>query len=488
MTLHRKRFLLVGPASLALLVAGVFAPVLGFGFVRWDDDINLTQNPLLTEPWSWSLAGKLFDAGQALRFKPVHWLVDRAFHGLVGFDPAGWHALNLALHLVATLLFFAVLRRLLARVAPEAGGVRADAAAGLVAALWAVHPLRAETVAWATASPYPLTAVWLLGSFGCYLAANESAAGTGRRRAWFVAAWLLAVAAYGTYPIAATYGLWLIAVDVWWLRIGPARGAPAHAWFAWAGKHAAFLAPAAAATAVTLATRLAQPGIFTEAPTLDSVGLPLRAAMALATLADFVVRFVRPIDLTPNLPAFALDGATLVRLALLAGAAVAVLAWSWARRRTQPRLALVVVGFAARRQAEIWRDSGTLFAAMERHPHFKDNARQAGHVYVLWARDEAARGHPRRAAELFGRARATYLDAIKAALARPDYDEALSLLTHIEHHLGLTPDLRREKGAWLLHAGRPAEAVPELRAAVAAMPADARAQALLAEAEAGAAR
>jgi protein O-mannosyl-transferase len=140
------------------LVAGVSASVLGFGLVRWDDDINLTQNPLLTEPWSWSLAGKLLDAGQALRFKPVHWLVDRAVHGLVGFDPAGWHALNLALHLVATLLFHAVLRRLLARMTSAADGVRADAAAWLGAALRAVHPLRAETVAWATASPYPLTA------------------------------------------------------------------------------------------------------------------------------------------------------------------------------------------------------------------------------------------------------------------------------------------------------------------------------------------
>src|SRR3954469_19461012 len=57
-------------------IAWVFWPVLGFEFVRWDDDINITQNPLLTRPWSWSLVGQFFSAEQALRFKPLHWLFD----------------------------------------------------------------------------------------------------------------------------------------------------------------------------------------------------------------------------------------------------------------------------------------------------------------------------------------------------------------------------------------------------------------------------
>jgi predicted Zn-dependent protease len=144
---------------------------------------------------------------------------------------------------------------------------------------------------------------------------------------------------------------------------------------------------------------------------------------------------------------------------------------------------VVAAGVASRRQAAIWRDSGTLFAAMTRHPHFQDDARQAGHVYLLWARDVALAGDAARATELSGRARAIYLDAIKAALARGEPDEALSLLTHVERFFGLTPELRREKGAWLLHAGRVAAALPELRAAAAALPHDARAQRLLAEAE-----
>ena len=262
------------------LVLVVFGGVRRFDFVRWDDDINITQNPLLTAPWSWSTAKALFSAEQALRFKPVHWLVDRAIFAAAGFAPAAWHALNLVLHLAATLLFFGVLRRMLGRVGhgddgPERKDVR-DGVAALAAALWAVHPLRAEPVAWATASPYPLTAVWLLASFWFYLAAHEDR--PERRHVRLTAAWLLAVLGYASYPVGATFGLWLVAVDAWWLRVAPARGAGGREWRAWLGKHTAFLAPAVLATGVTVWTRFAHPGIFTDAPAVEAVAAERPAA------------------------------------------------------------------------------------------------------------------------------------------------------------------------------------------------------------------
>lgn len=541
MNASEQRSHVVGVTSLVALVAAVFWPVLGFDFVRWDDDINITQNPLLTDPWSWSLAGRLFDAGQALRFKPVHWLFDRFVYAVVGFSPGGWHAVNLALHAGTAVLFFVVLRRVLARaLAPAAESILA---AWVAAAVWAVHPLRAEPVAWATASPYLLTALWLLGSFGCYLEAHSGGALRGR---WLVAAWLLALAAYGTYPVAATYGLWLLATDAWLLRVVPGPGHPRSERLQWIAKHAAFLLPAVAATAVTIWTRLAEPGIFTEAPGLASVGLPTRTLMALASLGYLVTRVVWPVELTPNMPPIALDSATFGRIALLAAGTAIALTWLWFGRKRHPLRAWVGFGFAglsvpclglterptwpvdryshvvdliwigaaagwtmwrvrdaktwrfvgvataavviavcavaARRQAATWRDSRTLFAAMERHPKFHDNPRQAGHVYVLWGSYEATEQQPETATQLFTRAQQIYLDAIKAALAGANFSEALSILSHIEHHFGLTPELRREKGAWLLHSERPQEAIRELRAAADAMPDDLRTKTLLAEA------
>ena len=97
-----------GPTlALGLLVAAVFWPVFGYDFVRWDDPVAVTHNPLITEPWSADLLAKLINGEVALRFKPLPWLVYRGIHAAAGFNPAAWHAMNLALHLVATLIFFA---------------------------------------------------------------------------------------------------------------------------------------------------------------------------------------------------------------------------------------------------------------------------------------------------------------------------------------------------------------------------------------------
>ena len=111
---------------------------------------------------------------------------------------------------------------------------------------------------------------------------------------------------------------------------------------------------------------------------------------------------------------------------------------------------------------------------------------QQGHVYVLWARDEASVGRRTRAAELFDRAQQVYLAAMRAAVARADYPEALALSTHLERHFPVTALMRRERGAWLLRLARFSEARDELRLAHDALPDDARVAELLREAQNGA--
>lgn len=531
--------------ALALLALGAGVMwagnlVLGYDFVRWDDDISVLQNRLLVDPWSWDLVVRLCGAADALRFKPVHWLLLRAVHAQAGLDPAAWHLVGLVLHAAAAVLLALVIRRILGLICPS--GWRNDLAAIAAAFVWAVHPLRAETVAWVTASTYPLAGTLLLGSFLCYLTAHFA-----RRSnlAWLVAAWFLAVLAYSSYPVATTFCLWLVAFDTW--RSPPAVTAPGWArpgHRQWWLKQAAFALPAGMAVLVTILTRVQDPGIFTSAPSLADIGILQRFGTALAVFAALAWKIVYPADLTPNMPP--LDRGHALTLAMLLAGAVAtivVLAVAWIRRRQQPGLALAVWGgfvvslpclgltelptwpvdrysyvlhmvwlgglaafvrlssprmqaaalavvlgvivgsvFLFRHQLGIWRDTETLFTHMERHPGFAANPRQQGHVYVIWGRYEATRGNPARAAELFNRAQALYLEHIRLALQRRDYAEALSFLSHQERHFGLTPVLRREKGAWLLALGRVPEARFELQQAQAALPTDARVRQLLQEA------
>ncbi len=534
-----------GWLALVLLVGAVFWPVLNFDFVRWDDDNNITQNSLLTEPWSWSLAGQFFAGDQALRFKPLHWLCFRLLHAAFGFNSTAWHAFNLGLHAAATALFYVVLCQVFRLFAPAKRKIPAEWGAWLGTALWALHPLRAEAVAWATASAYPLAAVGLLASFACYLKAQANPASS---RRWLVLAWLFAVAAYGSYPVGVTYGLWLLVVDRWLLPVDPSKGGPWKLGWnpAWVAKHAWFLAPAALAVGITLWSRFTAPGIFTVAPTVQSVGMLSRLAMALASLTDLVRSLFWPVDLTPNMPPLVAVSGN-VQLQVMAWLAVLGLALVWHGRQRHPARALVGLGFvvlalpclgwterptwpvdrysyivhlvligglagwvvcwvggiqsrwfvvgttavalllvsarATRAQIMIWQDSPALFTHMERHPHFADNPRQQGHVYVLWARYEATAERPATAAMLFNRAQQVYLAAIRAAVARQDYSEALALSTHLEHQFTLTPVMHRERGAWLLRLGRQPEALIELQVARAALPDDARVKLLIEEAQ-----
>jgi hypothetical protein len=311
-----------GALLLTALVGALFWPVLEFDFVGWDDDISVTQNPLLTQPWSWSLVAGLFDGSTAMRFKPLHWLAFRGIYSLFGLNPVAWHAFGLLLHVLATVLFFSVLRVVLRRLFSDEAGRGVEVAAWLGAALWAVHPLRVEPVAWVTGSTYPLTAFFLLGSFLGYLWAHEPVGKI--QRGWMVLSWMLAVAAYASYPVGVTYGLWLIAADAGLLRIAPTRPwrlFDSEVWRWWL-KQTAFIAPAALAVGVTLWTRVMAPGIFNEAPPSSVVAVADRLLMGAATLTLFVNKFLWPAGLTPNVPA--LEHSVWTDAALMCAAAMAV--------------------------------------------------------------------------------------------------------------------------------------------------------------------
>ncbi|TAK93880.1 MAG: tetratricopeptide repeat protein, partial [Verrucomicrobia bacterium] len=119
-----------------LLVAGVFIafqPAGNAGFI-WDDDRYVTHNPLLTSPDGWWRIWFSFDSPS--QYFPLTYSLLRVEHGFWGLDAAGYHWTNLLLHAVNAGLLWKFLERL------------AVPAAGFAAALFALHPVQVETVAW----------------------------------------------------------------------------------------------------------------------------------------------------------------------------------------------------------------------------------------------------------------------------------------------------------------------------------------------------
>ena len=135
--------------ALALLVVASYVPALGAGFV-WDDVI-FTEEPVV-HAWSglWNIWFSPADIAKEGHYWPVVYTSFWLEHKLWGLAPFGYHAVNVLLHLVNVLLVWRLLQRL------------AAPGAWVIAAVFAVHPLHVESVAWVIERKDVLSALFYL--------------------------------------------------------------------------------------------------------------------------------------------------------------------------------------------------------------------------------------------------------------------------------------------------------------------------------------
>lgn len=200
-------------ALVALLLAGVTAAVYGrvgtFGFVGLDDPRYLTENGAVLEGlsaaglrWAWS-------AGHASNWHPLTWLSHMLDVELFGVDPGPHHLVSLALHVLNALLLLGVLRRLTGALWPSA----------LVAALFALHPLHVESVAWIAERKDVLAGTFWVLTIQAY-SAWVARGGVGR----YALTVLCLAAGLASKPTLVTLPFVLLLLD-WW-PLGRVRGGP----------------------------------------------------------------------------------------------------------------------------------------------------------------------------------------------------------------------------------------------------------------------
>lgn len=124
--------------ALAIMVATVFCGVAGNEFLLYDDDVYVTGNPIVRDGLTWSGVKWSLDATRAANWHPVTWMSHMVDCEMFGLQPRGHHLTNLGLHVANTCLILVLLRWTTGRLWPSA----------LAAALFALHPLRVESVAW----------------------------------------------------------------------------------------------------------------------------------------------------------------------------------------------------------------------------------------------------------------------------------------------------------------------------------------------------
>jgi tetratricopeptide (TPR) repeat protein len=199
------RWTLLGMVALALLAFLPFLPVLRAEFLDWDDPYYITHNFRIHQ-LTWANVADLFRLNPQLgpipngQYTPLVELSLMIEHRLVGLQPWLYHLTNVLLHMANTLLVCAFLRKL-----------RADRAwAWLTAALFAVHPLHVESVAWIVERKDVLCAFFCLGAMILYLDFRAT-----RKTRYVVASLVAATCALLSKPMAVTLPAVLLLCDLY---------------------------------------------------------------------------------------------------------------------------------------------------------------------------------------------------------------------------------------------------------------------------------
>jgi tetratricopeptide (TPR) repeat protein len=331
--LHSRRY---GPDSLLgvlliLVVLVAFGPTLDNGFVNYDDDVYVVRNPhvhagLGASSLSWALT-----TFELANWHPLAWLSFQVDYQLYGLSPWGFHLTNLLLHAANVLLLYVALWRMTRTAWPSA----------FVAALFALHPLHVESMAWVAERKDVLsTLFWML----TLLAYARYAALPGIGRYFLVAV----VHALGLLakPMLVTLPLVLLLLDYWplgryrpgqwaWpLKNGTGQFAPAAPWQLLAEK-VPLLLLASASAALTLVAQ------YRGGAENSAAELPLRLENAVLAYVRYLGKTLWPMDLAPFYPyprtlypAWQVVGAVLI----LAGVTAAVF-------RSAPRRPYLLVGW-----------------------------------------------------------------------------------------------------------------------------------------------
>ncbi len=207
---NRKSWLVA--VVVAVVTAAVYWRVSGFGFINFDDTVYVANNPPVQHGLTWQGIRWAFTTNHDSNWFPLTWLSHMLDCQLFGLNPGAHHLVNVLFHVANMLLLFAVLKRM----------TGAPWRSLCVTALFALHPLRVESVAWISERKDVLsTCFWLL-TMGAYVRYAERPGG-GR----YLAVVVLFALGLMSKPMLVSLPCVLLLLDYWPLGrtrwVGPAR-------------------------------------------------------------------------------------------------------------------------------------------------------------------------------------------------------------------------------------------------------------------------
>ena len=200
--------------GLVVVVFASYARVVHNGFILYDDNEYITENPHVKDGLSWQTVKWAFTSYDAANWHPLTWLSHAFNVSLFGVNPAGPHLENVLLHAINAVLLFLFLQ--------YATGFRWRSL--MVAALFALHPVNVESVAWAAERKNVLSMLFFLLSLYAYVWYTREPS----RRRFSAVVGLFALALLAK-PQVITLPFVLLLLDYWPLQRAPAFGFRLHA-------------------------------------------------------------------------------------------------------------------------------------------------------------------------------------------------------------------------------------------------------------------
>ena len=204
----------------ALATAAAFLPVLQNDFVTWDDPEMLLDHSSY-RGFGWAELRWMFTTFHMGHYQPLSWLTFALDSVVWGLDPFGFHLSNLVLHSVNAVACYFVARQLLGLAIPEAARQRSWAVgvgAAFAALVFSLHPLRVESVAWATERRDVLSGSFYLWTVYAYLRAQTFAGDIRPSRRWLAGALCLYLLSLLSKATAMTLPIVLVLLDIYPLR------------------------------------------------------------------------------------------------------------------------------------------------------------------------------------------------------------------------------------------------------------------------------
>lgn len=308
--------------GLAALVVAVYWQAFGFDFVTYDDPSYVTDNYHVFEGFSRDSLVWAFTTNHVGHWHPLTWLSLMLDCHFFGIDPAAHHRTSVLIHAASTVMLFLVLRYMTASTWPSA----------FVAALFAIHPLNVQSVAWIAERKNVLSTFFWIATMGAYARYTR----------------VRGVGPYGTVLLLFALGLMskamlvtlpcvLLLLDYWPLRRIrierlPWRGTFHALWPRVVEKIPLFAMAAAASVAAYWAQHSA--GAVSDA---ESTPFSLRMANLLISYVAYVLKMVWPFSLAFHYP-YPHDAIGLFRAGFCALVLLGLTAWALRHWRTRPYL------------------------------------------------------------------------------------------------------------------------------------------------------